>query len=383
MTRVATNDSAALMPVPVRTVMWQTYDDGGWAALAENDFEKATRYFSKAEEYTSHLTDDDYRHGRTKAGLAWGAYRLEQQFAVGKKSVDPQARFADIAEEAAAAVKMLGEAELSHADKKYQAMAHHLVGVLAVEMCDGSTAERSLDAAGHLYQQLQMFDDYFDALHLRAKLRQCRREFRVAAEHFREIYLQATDPERRFAALIDLANTLVWMGLVREARQLRVPWRRLLVELEQLPLEVPKSCPKNDSAKIRPVDEIFRGRLVFARIHLLYGDFDDATRLLDDAYQRLCSCGEISAICRAVYWIVSAELAVHRGELGRVEQFLRDFKRIVPECKLSVKGYGCLEIVAIDAACQICVVETCCREVIRRRCCRVRRCGASGSSRKS
>ncbi|EMI17674.1 hypothetical protein RMSM_05400 [Rhodopirellula maiorica SM1] len=355
MTRVVTTTAVAT-PIPVRTVMWQTYDDGGWKALDDARFAKAKRYFTLAQGYTTHFPADDYHHGRTETGLAWGEYRLAKREADSKQSVDPEAMYRGLALKTSQAIAKLANNDLSESERPYLAKAHHLLGLLQIQLCDGLAAAASLSAAEQIYrayQERELRDAYFEVLQLKAKLRQCRREFAEASGIFRTIMDEAPDVERRFSALLDLANTLTWMGYVREAWQLRIQWKRLATQLE--------SRTTN-----RPDDEITRGQLVFARIHMLYGQYAAAEELLRSTCERLRCSSDSSAICWSVYWILSAEVALQLGNLSRVDTCLKEYQRIVHQIKLSEKGYGCLEIVAIDAACQVCILETCSYEIIRR-----------------
>ena len=361
MTRLETG-TAYVGPPPVSEVMWRTYDEGGWQALRDHDLERAERYFEKADDFLATAPADDPRRGRTLAGMAWVEYRCAQQIDHGGP-VDPEIIFTKAHEKAKTATAILGAAELSQSEREYLARAHHIEALTSIEFCYGAPAVDALTKAAAIYRELLLIDEYLDCLHLLAKLMQCRRKFDEAARLFQRIADEALDPQRGFKALVDLANALAWSGYVREAWQLRTRWRRLEAEV--------KSQTAEDDW---PREDMMRGMLVFARIHLLYGDFGQAQQLLQDARCAMQQLAVSPCICCTVFYVLSAELALARGDLSEAEGCLDKLKGRVHEIELSASGYGCLEVVAIDAACQICVIETVCREVYRRVCCCVRRC---------
>lgn len=351
-------------PAPsVDAIRWQTYDESGWAKFESFCFEEARHYFVKALEIAALFPQNAMWRGRSLGGLAWAEYRIAEQVKeVGGNPEEIAILFQAACRYARDSVDILAKSNLDERVQVFLARAQHVLGLIHVQLCDGSTADSCLSAAETIYRALGQLHLSSDILHVRAKLMQCSRSFRKAISLLQQTVNEAEKTERKFAALVDLVNTLTWTGYIREALQLEVTWKMWLVELEHLP------------EYQRPVDALLRGRLVFARAHMLFGNFDRAHAILTDAHERLCQCSDISTICRAVFWIVSAELELAEGHLHAVREALGQFHRVVHDKKLSGGGYACLEVVAIDAACQICVIETCTYEVFKKVCCYDRCC---------
>ena len=337
--------------------MWDTYDDGGWQALADQRWDRAKRYFEQAIQNASELGGTDYRRGRTYTGLAWAEYRVAQRAKEDAlKTGDPDVHFQVARGRVSEALNILENAELNDSGKQTLARAHHLCGLLDVELCDGTHAFSQLSKAADIYRGQGLQNDYLDVVHLLGKLHLCRRQLRKAAARFNEMLQQAPDSKRQFRALVDLANTYGWMGLLREAWQLRIRWRRL----EQKLVNEFKTKP--------PKEELIRGKLAFARIAIQFGVFGHADELLCEAWQELESSQTPSCICCSVYWLLAAELAMHRSQFAKTDICLNEYAKICHKLDEAKLGYGCLEIIAIDAACQISVLETCCYEVWREEC---------------
>ena len=310
----ATAEPSPVSIEPVDASLWRTYDEGGWQQLKEHDYVKAQRYFEKAQKHAAALPERDFRRGRTLAGLAWVIYRTaarkwnDQRTPAAKqpRGSDPEQLFRQAHDHAEHAKKLLAEAELPDSERKYLAYTHHILGLTQIELCKGQQAEQSLQCAGEILKSINDGERYFEVLHYLAKLKQCRRNYVQAAQLLQRVFQEASDTERRVRALLDLANVWTWNGYVREAQQLEsvfeATWQQLETEVAQ------------DPGREMPIELEFRGRLIFARVALLYGDYEKACQLLRRAQAILCGCTDISPICRAVFWIVSAELALERGD---------------------------------------------------------------------
>lgn len=349
--------TAPAVPVPAKPPaaedpFWRPLDDGGWELLAAHKFEDAREYFLAARRHLSSFPANDYRRGRTEAGLAWTRYRLTQQ-TENATPAELDAAFREAYNQAAAGAKLLREfKELPRQELIYRARAQHILGLCLIELCRGGEAAVALQSAAAVFSQAQATAPRYDVLQLLGKLLQCRRQFAEAVAAFRQIKDEATDAETQFRALVDLANTLVWMGHIRAAWFLQAEWRRLDARVRALP------------AKKRPHILLLRGQLLFARVNALYGDFAIATSLLAAADKELCRCGGKDSICRSVFWIISAELALEQGQLSCALDYLESARTIDDQTHLVDRGYSCLDLLAIDAGCRRCVVECCTHEYL-------------------
>lgn len=335
----------------VDSVLWRTYDDGGWERLQAEDFETAQRYFDRALPL---VDDNELRMARTFAGQAWLAYRTSAKYVEKENregnAPDANKLFQDANSLALKAARLFDglrkQNKLPKSDEKYHAHACYIHGLTAVELCDGATAISSLESAATRYLNIRDFDRAYDVKHYIGKLYQCQKKPQQAAKIYRDVFTNSPTTERQARALLDYCNTLTWMGYVREARQLYQKWSDLKALLAN----------DLDSRNGRPQFNLFfRGELLFGRIGIQFGEIAFAETQLRKAYEYICNY-KISDLCQSVFWTIKGELALAKGNLHKAYEHLQNvgWKEEYP-----ASGYDCLEILVYDLAVRRCVIECC------------------------
>lgn len=382
------------------SILWRSYDDLGRQLLTEAELEPkssvarellrdARDAFNEAVSIAESVGADDARRGQSLEGLARARYLLlnELRLTDPGESLDAEPNAEEepsddtlyaIREVAREAVRVLS---LQPAKRRAVAMlradAEVLLAKLLTELCEGSAAEVSLQNAARTYALLGKSEEQVNADLLRGKLLQCRRQFDEAIVLFQQVIANG-DSDQQFAGVLEVANTFFWTGRVREAFQQRPLWRVLRRQLNnRLAEELKKvDSPKRDTRQPNPLPhDLFRGDLIFAQIAMHFGDWQLAEQLLQSAAELDCRF-DLPPLCEYVLCLLQAKLAVLRGQLeclptGFAKQNFDKLDEPTPEA-------GCLDVLAIDACCQACLIAACTpirvrkHCLFRRHCCRVR-----------
>ena len=275
-------------------------------------------------------------------------------------TTDPDALFRQIHSDADRAVTLLNSPELPGRERVYLAYAYHLLALTQIELCQGANARQTLTWAADLYTETGHEALACESPALSRQTLAVPAEFRCRHQALSPGGVRNRGPRARSTCTPRHSQPPGMVGSFGNG-----PQRAAAVGGFEGRCW-PKATPS-------PTRLFLRADLVFARVAVECGEFPDAEQLLCDARRLLCTVGAGPGdLCLIVYQILWARLALAKGDLGRADRCLQE---IDLECDLFQHGYDCLEILAPDAACRQCVIQSCMHEfVCRRRCRRIRPC---------